>query len=206
MNIARLVLALLWLTVLPQAGAQTRVYCCTDAAGRQACGDTLPQICYDKAYREVTTGGRVLREVDPPMTIEQRAKRDAALKAERDRAIAEAEAKRRDRVLVDSYASVAEIDARRDRELAGLDAEIRSARQREAELLSERVQLELQKKANPKLAKDLDENLETKASEIAAIRSVIDSKLRDSVQVRTRFEFDRRRYLELTAPLQLPRR
>ena len=206
MNISRFVVCLPLLALLPDAGAQTRVYCCTDASGRQACGDTLPQICYDKAYREVTTGGRVLREVDPPMTIEQRAKRDAALKAERDRAIAEAEAKRRDRVLVDSYASVAEIDARRDRELAGLDIEIRSARQREAELMSERARLEQQKKANSKQAKELEEDLVVKASELAAIRSVLDSKLRDATQIRTRFEFDRRRYLELTAPLQLPRR
>ena len=180
------------------AGAQTRTYCCVDNNGRKICGDTLPQICYDRAYKEISGGGRVLKDVEAPLSAEQRAKRDAELKAQRDKAIQEAEAKRRDRVLLDSYANVGEIDARRDREVAQIDNDLKRAKAQEAELLGVRVRLEKLKPASGPVPKDVVEDLQTNASEISATRSVIDSKQRDIDATRARFESIRTRFLQLT--------
>lgn len=178
--------------------ASTRTYCCNDDNGRRICGDTLPQVCYDRAYKELTGTGRTVREVAAPMTPEQRAKYDAELKAARDRAIREAEAKRRDRVLLDSYARVEEIDARRDREIASVEADLKRARAQESELLVKRAALDKLKPATGQIPRDLAEDLVTNTGELAATRSVIDSKLRDIEAIRNRFEMDRTRFIELS--------
>jgi hypothetical protein len=177
---------------------ETRTYCCTDASGRRACGDTLPQVCYERAYREVTPGGRVLRDVEAPLTTEQRTKRDAEIKAQRDKAIKEAEAKRRDRVLLDSYATVEEIDARRDREIASITVDLKRAKAQEADLLAVRAKLEKLKPATGAIPRDVVEDIVTNTSELAAVRSIIDSKQRDIDATRARFESERNRFIELT--------
>lgn len=179
------------------AQAQSRLYCCNDASGQRVCGDTLPQACYDRTYREITPGGRVVREVEL-LTPAQRIQREAALKAQRERAAREAEARRRDQVLLDTYASVSEIDRRRDREISSIEFDLKRARAREADLKVERARLDKLKPASGTIPKDLADNMATVAGEIDAIRSVIDSKQRDIDLIRSRFDADRQRYLELT--------
>lgn len=182
----------------PLVLGQSHTYCCTDASGRRACGDTLPQVCYERAYREVSPGGRVLREIEAPLTSEQRSRRDAELKIQRDKAIKEAEAKRRDRVLLDSYATVEEIDARRDREIASITVDLKRAKAQEADLLATRAKLEKLKPATGAIPRDVVEDLVTNTSELAAVRSIVDSKQRDIDATRTRFEAERNRFIELT--------
>jgi hypothetical protein len=205
LTLTRLLTVAALLLASPLVLGETRTYCCTDASGRRACGDTLPQVCYERAYKEVTPGGRVVREVEAPLTSEQRTKRDAELKVQRDKAIKEAEAKRRDRVLLDSYATVAEIDARRDREVANLTSDLKRAKVQEAELLQVRAKLEKLKPATGAIPRDVVEDLMTNASELAAARSVIDSKQRDIDATRARFDADRNRFLELSQAPPAPR-
>ena len=193
-------LCLAGLCVMPLASAQAaRVYCCTDGSGSRICGDTLPQACYQRAYREVAPSGRVVQEVEAPLTPEQRAQREAEIRAQKERAAREAEAKRRDQVLIDSYANVGEIEKRRDREVANVQGDVTRSRQREAELLKERAKLESLKPKSGPIPRDVVEDLESNLSELMATRSVIDSKQREIDALKSRFEADRRRYLELTA-------
>lgn len=185
------------------AHAQSRMYCCNDSSGQRICGDTLPQVCYDRTYRELTPGGRVVREVEL-LTPAQRTQREAALKAQRERAAREAEAKRRDQVLLDSYASVSEIDRRRDREISGIEADLKRARSRETELLALKARQEKAKPSAGTTAKAIADELGTITGELDAIRSVIDAKQREIDQTRSRFDADRQRYLELVQNADLP--
>ena len=146
----------------------------------------------------MSPGGRIVREIEAPLTAEQRSKRDADLKAQRDKAIKEAEAKRRDRVLVDSYASVEEIDARGEREIAQITVDLKRAKAQEADLLVARAKLEKFKPASGPVPRDVSDDLMTNASELAAARSIIDSKQRDIDATRARFDADRTRFIELT--------
>jgi len=203
--LTRLLTVAALLLASPLVLGQTRTYCCTDASGRRACGDTLPQVCYERAYREVTPGGRVVRDVEAPLTSDQRTKRDAELKVQRDKAIKEAEAKRRDRVLMDSYATVEEIDARRDREVANITSDLKRAKVQEAELLQVRAKLEKLKPASGAIPRDVVEDLMTNTSELSAVRSIIDSKQRDIDATRARFDADRNRFLELSQAPPTPR-
>ena len=59
------------------AMAAGNFYCCVDANGKQVCGDLLPQACYGRAYRELGPNGQTLRNVEAPLTAEQRATRSA---------------------------------------------------------------------------------------------------------------------------------
>jgi len=206
LTLTRLLMVVALLFASPFAFGETRTYCCTDASGHRACGDTLPQVCYERAYREVSPGGRVVREIEAPLTSEQRSKRDAELKAQRDKAIKEADAKRRDRVLIDSYASVEEIDARRDREVASITIDLKRAKAQETDLLAARAKLEKLKPSSGAIPRDVVEDLMTNTSELAAARSIIDSKQRDIDATRARFDADRNRFVELTqAPPQRAR-
>ncbi len=198
MTLTRLLTVAALMLASPIVMGQTHTYCCTDANGHRACGDTLPQVCYERAYREVSPGGRVVREIEAPLTPEQRTKRDAELKAQRDKAIKEAEAKRRDRVLIDSYASVEEIDARGEREIAQITVDLKRAKAQEADLLAARAKLEKLKPASGAIPRDVVEDLMTNASELAAVRSIIDSKQHDIDATQARFEADRSRFMELT--------
>ncbi|MFT4170974.1 MAG: hypothetical protein QM639_00335 [Rhodocyclaceae bacterium] len=204
MIILRAVPIVALLLASPWASAQAntpagRVYCCADAAGRRICGDTLPAACYDRAYREVSPGGRVLRDVEAPLTPEQRARRDQEIRVQRERAARDAEANRRDQVLLDSYANVGELDARRDRELANMEADLQRNRTRETELLNQRVRLEKLVPAKGAVPREISEDLGNNAAEVAATRTVIESKQRDIDLARARFDADRKRFLELTA-------
>lgn len=201
---ALLVLPLLLMLAAP-AQAQTRTYCCNDSSGRRNCGDSLPQICYDRAYYEIL-GGRVVREVEAPLTPEQKARREVELRAQRAKVAKEAEARRRDQVLLDSYATVGELDRRRDRDIGNIEGEIRAARAREADLVAQNAQLEKQKPAKGAIPRTLSENIAVNASELEGIRQVIASKLREIEQLRTSFDADRKRYVELTETPVVPHR
>ena len=51
---------------LAQAG---RTLCCVNAQGRNVCGDTLPQECYSRAYREINGRDITVRQVEAPLTL-----------------------------------------------------------------------------------------------------------------------------------------
>ncbi len=193
----RLILPLLLLPLALPAQAQSRSLCCNDAAGHRACGDTLPQVCYDKTYFEIV-GGRIVRTVDAPMTPEQRAKKDAELRAQRDKLAREAESRRRDQVLLESYATVSELDRRRDRDLGNLEGEIRASRAREADLMAQSLKLEKQIPDKGKIPKTLAENISTNQAELESVRTIISAKQREMDQMRNRFDMDRKRYIELS--------
>ncbi len=186
------------LLILMAPASQANTFCCEDNNGRRICSDTLPQICFDRAYRELSPGGRVVREVEGPLTAEQRARRDAELRAQRERLAADAAARRRDQVLLDSYASVSELDRRRDREIANVEGEVRSARSRETTLIKQLADLQKQVPAKGPTPKALSENINTIESEINAIRVVIQSKEREARAIAEKFDGDRKRYVELT--------
>ena len=105
---------------LPAAAAKT--YCCADEKGSQACGDQLPPQCYGRAYREVSESGITLRQVEAPLTAEQRALREAQARHKMEEERIALEEKRKNQALLDTYASEADIDVMRDRTLTDLEA------------------------------------------------------------------------------------
>lgn len=176
------------------------VFCCTDN-GHQVCGDTLPMQCFGKGYKEMSPQGTVRRLVEPPLTPEQLARREAeekARRAEKERLRSEY---RRNQSLLETYSSLSDIDERRDRAIASVDAELKQAEARQAQLTKKRESLNreaefYQKRVMPQA---LQNALRESDSELANQGSVITVKKREIEAIRKRFEQDRTRYLELTS-------
>jgi hypothetical protein len=185
----------------PGGASKGGVFCCTDN-GHQVCGDTLPPQCFNKSYRELSPQGTVRRLVEAPLTPEQLARREAEEKARRaEQARLRAE-QRRNQSLLETYASVADIDARRDRAVDAVQQELKQAEARYSQLMVKRQELQREAEFYQKrpMPPTLASSLRESDSELGAQVAVIESKRKDIEAIRTRFEQDRSRYIALTDP------
>lgn len=96
------------------AGAGHEAFRCRDEQGRVHFGDSMPQECVGMDTEVLSDRGNVLRVIDGTKALAEKASRksadDAASKAKSD-------AEMRDRMLVDTYLSVADIERLRDQRL-----------------------------------------------------------------------------------------
>ena len=194
------------LLLLPLAGlagracADRTTYCCADDAGHQVCSDMLPPQCYNKPYREINSRAMTVRKVEPPLTTEQRAKRDAEMEKKKEAERLAMEQKRKDTALLASYASEADIAYTRDRALAPhrdaikeLKARMDTARQRQKSLAKE-AEFYQKKPMPPELQASIRDN----ESDQKAVQSLIESRLKEMATINARYDEDLRRYRELT--------
>ena len=182
-------------------------YCCPDpATSRRICGDTLPEQCRGRAYRVLDSGGNVIKEVGPALTLEQRA--ELAQEARRKKLIDDAarEQRHKDQALLDTYSMPQDIDlaqgkAEADLKLAIQDTQARidEARSKQKKLLAEAEFY--QKKAMPS---DLAKDLRTVEHEIKIQQDLMDVKKREFDAIKTKYDADRKRYNEVTKRVPTP--
>ena len=178
----KILLCALAASAFPAAAA----FKCTDSKGVAHYEDIPPAACADVTITEVSRSGTVIRKIEP-----QKAAPPAvppAAKAESDRAAIDRQ--RRDRTLLDTYTTEAEIDRARDRSL-----ELVKARKQSAE-----SQLELVKKR----AKGVEANKsssqsdrEAVAKEQAGIEHTIAGYDAEMARIEKQFETDKVRWREL---------
>ena len=182
----------------PAAGGG-KFYCCADPTGKYVCGDILPQACYGRAYRELGADGRTVREVEAPLTAEQRARRAAEEEERRQDAIRQKEQQRKDQALLDTYISLDDIEVLRKRALDEARQSIRNAEIRIAEIKGLRKKFEdeaefYKKKAMPP---EIQKGLADTEFEIKAQESIIEAKRKDMVTLQAKYDDDRKRFLNL---------
>jgi len=198
--ILALVIVLVTLEGLPVAAAAGKLYCCNDASGKQVCGDLLPQECFGRAYRELGDSGRTVRNVEAPLTAEQRAERAAEDAKRKAAAAAMKEQQRKDLALINTYGSVRDIEAMRDSALGDVQKLISEAEARIAEIQTQRLKFqneaEFYKKKQP--PPEIQKGLQEADSEIRAQQSVIDAKKKEMEIIREKYDEDKRRYLDLS--------
>jgi len=184
-----------------QAPRARTIYCC-DVGGQPVCGDILPEVCYGRAYREVSPSGLVRRVVPAPLSADEIARRNTEERQRRFDEVARMKQQRLDEALLETYRSVEDLDSRRDREVADLDRTIHTLRERETALLLQQKELIERGAGYPegRMPADLENDIRSLDGEIVAQRSIIDAKMRERSAVLDRFEEDRRRYLILNAP------
>jgi hypothetical protein len=174
-------------------------YCCFDANGKQMCGDLLPQACYGRAYRELGPNGQTLRNVEAPLTAEQRAARSAE---EAQRKVEEEnlrEKQRKDQALLNTYGSEKDIELMRLRAQADVQKSINAAETKIVEIRAQRKVFENEaefynkKKLPPEVQKGLrDADYEIKAQEY-----LIESKKKELDLIRIKYDEDLRRFQEI---------
>ena len=198
--IPALAIVLAELVGAPVAAAAGKLYCCIDANGKQVCGDLIPQECYGRAYRELGDTGRTVRNIEAPLTAEQRAERAAEDEKRKVEEAAMREQQRKDQALLNTYGSVRDIEAMRDRALGDIQKSISDAETRIAEIRAQRVKFQNEAEFYKKkqLPPEIQKGLKDADFEISAQQPVIESKKRDMEIVREKYDEDKRRYLDLS--------
>ncbi len=178
--------------------AASRTFCCTDAKGRKICGDSLPEQCEDRAYKEFGAGK--VRNIEAPLTPEQKAAREAAEAKKKEEERIAAEAKRRDQALLNTYGNEKDIDLMRDRAIAEKEASGKQAQEKYDAALKRKKALEreLEFYAKKPVPANLKAQIQANETEIAAQTKAVADRDKDIEAVRAKFEDDRKRYRELT--------
>jgi hypothetical protein len=188
------------LFIAGSAAAAGQLYCCVDDHGKQVCGDLLPQVCYGRAYRELGSSGRTVRNVEAPLTVEQRAQRAADEVRRKEQEAALKEQKRKDQALLDTYGSEKDLETLRRRAELDVNLSIKAAEDKVAEAYKHRKKFENEAEFYKKkqLPPAVDKGLRDADAEIAAQVSIITSKKKDLETIRIKFDEDQRRFRELS--------
>jgi len=181
--------------------ARAATYKWVDEKGVVHYTDKMPPEAVDKAIVELNKQGVPIKKTDQALTPEQR--RAIELDAERQRGAERAreEIARRDRALVSSYTSEAEIDLARNRSLQTINNVILSAQAFSEQLNKRKVDVEARKaesQGKPVVAV-LDRELESIELELARQADVIAQKQRETTAITAKYDADKKRWRELVA-------
>ncbi len=179
--------------------AQAQLYVCTDARGRTISGDRPPAECSDRAVRELRSDGSVRRVIEPPMTAEQRAAREAEAKRQREEADKQRSQMRRDLALLETYASEAEIEDTRNRALGSRQQLIERAVKRLQEHEKERKKLDIEAEfyAKRQMPDRLKRSFDANATLARSEQRIIDDVRADMDRVNARFDSELQRWRAL---------
>lgn len=177
--------------------AAARITCC-EVNGKRTCGDPPPQACVSKAKTVFSQSG-VAKEVEAPLTEEQKAAREAekVQKAEAEKQALEQA--RRDRALTGSYSSEKEIDQALARSISNIEKNAGQAKtrleaaQKKQNQLAQEKEFYLKKPMPAQLQRQVDEN----EKDLAAQQQILQQKDEDIAAVKTRFAEDKKRYQQL---------
>lgn len=187
--------------------ASAVTFCCNDDNGRRLCGDILPWQCAKRAHQEYNSLGVMIRQHDAPLTAEQRAQQRAETIRKKEAERLAAEEDRRNRALLASYPSVADIDAKRERNIeeAGkglheLQLRLTAALQRRDELAREAEFF--QKRPMPA---DLKTGIRDNTAELAGLQADVETKKKEIAEIQARFDEEKKRYLSLSKGAAAPK-
>jgi hypothetical protein len=199
-----LLLALAAGGAMAQADKQKKLYRWVDKNGQVHYGDSVPAE-YAEQDRDVLNkqGLRVGKE-EGTVTAEEAAAKAAEDKAARE----EQKRKLRDRVLLQTYQSVQELEVLRDNRLDLVDAQLTIQEQSLSNLRAQRAQIDRMAAryapANEApgalpLPDELAADLERSANDIATQESNLERRRQERESIRQTFEADIKRYQELRA-------
>ena len=184
-------LAAVW--AIPAAGA----FKCVDEKGRTHIGETPPAACEKVVTYETSRSGAVIRKIEPGgAAAAAPAAKEKEKAAEADKATAEQ--RRRDKVILDSYASEREIDTLRDRNLEPIKTRLETARGslQKAQAREQVLQQAADKKGRA-VSPDVARDLEAVKAERAAAAAVVARLEKDLEATEARYAADKKRWLEL---------
>lgn len=189
-----------WVALLLAAPlAQAQLYVCTDARGRTITGDRPPPECADRQVRELRSDGSVRRTIEPPMTAEQKAAREAEAKRQREEADKQRAQMRRDLALLETYASEAEIEDTRNRALGSRQQIIDRALKRIEDHQRERKKLDNEAEffAKREMPDKLKRAFEANATLTRSEQRIVEDVRADMERVNARFDAELARWRQL---------
>jgi hypothetical protein len=187
-----------------QADKQKKLYRWVDRNGQVHYGDSVPAEYAEQDRDVLNRQGLPVGREEGTITPEEAAAKAAADKAARD----EQKRKLRDRVLLQTYQSVQELEVLRDNRLELVDAQLTIQEQSLSNLRAQRAQIEriaaryapVNTGADaPPLPDELAEDLERSSSDIQTQEANLERRRQERENIRRTFETDIERYKELRA-------
>lgn len=181
--------------------AQARIVCWTNKEGVKECGDKVPPEYAQTDRQELNKQGLVVDEQERAKTDEEleEAKRNAELQAEKDRQ--SAEAAKRDKILLDTFSSVDDIEMTRDGKIAAIQASISLAEARNQKLQADLDKLvehaANEERAGKAITEDLEKDIESLRRQIKDNDNFIAEKQKEQELVREASAKDVERFKEL---------
>lgn len=213
MNVSRLVVFLLVSAVTVPIVAQAQrsgssqsreaAFRCVDPAGRTRIGDAVPAECMGQDIEVLNERGTVVRVIEGDASRAARLAREAA-EAEAQRIRQEQE--QRDRMLLDTYVSVQDIERLRDQRLDLLEAQIRVTEQNieTMKVRQQRIEQQIARfkpysdtPGAPPLPEHIAEELVNTVNSINVYREQIADKESEQAELRESFARDIARYRQL---------
>lgn len=186
-----------------KGGGREAFFRCKDAKGQTFFGDSMPSECQNLDTEVLSDRGTVLRVIEGAQTRAANEQRRSADEADKK---AKQDAAMRDRMLVEAYLSVKEIESLRDQRLALLEAQVRldeqnlSALQDREQRLLNQVQRYRPYSDKPSAGPIPDHIAEEMVSVVksgAVTRDRIIAKQAEKQELLAKFESDIKRFREL---------
>ena len=172
------------------------VYCCKDANNQRTCGDKLPQACYNRAYL-IMKQGVVLQSVEAPLTAAERRKRAAEAAARKKEEQERRMQEWKDRSLLETYPTPADLDAAERVELDKIDLQLDEARKRKQQLSAQITEYDQDVAAGRKPNVSIRVTVEAARDEVLRLESAITQREADRQNIQRDFAEKRAHYLEL---------
>ena len=178
--------------------AHADIYKWKDAQGVTHYGDTMPPQAAGRATTEMSKKGTVLKKTPAALTSEQRLNNEAeAAKASKEQQ-SQTEQKRRDSALLNTYTSPAEIDLARDRNLEQSKLVVNGTNLRLTPLHEKQAKLLQQAGGKIPSTGPLAAEYKQNAQHINDLEAILAQKSQEMTEIRSKFEADKARYIELT--------
>jgi len=193
---------------LDELRAKVRSYRCVTQGGRKYYGSTIPPQCTGELVEALSAQGTLLFRIEPPLTPEQRAAKQAeaqkAAEAEaakrEERKAAEVQA-RRDRALLQTYSNEEDIERVRQRALASNREAAAQVEARIAQLKRRQEQLakEAEKYKDPGDMPDkFQQDVKAVAYDLSLQEQLLASRGREAAEINARYDEEKRKYRLMT--------
>ena len=184
----------------PSWATQGSIFSCT-VSGKTFSGDRVPQECSNSDVRELNRDGSVRRVIARPLTLdEQRARAEEAKKRleDEDKQLAQ---RRRDKSLLEAYASEEEIEAVRTKSLESSNQVILRAQQRIASLSGERKKLDDESEFYKKrvLPDQIKRSYVSNQQQVSTEEKIVSDARAEIARINERFDAEKKRFREVLA-------
>jgi hypothetical protein len=188
---------------LASAAAQTAngsLFTCV-ANGKTYTADRPPPECANSEMRELNRDGSVRRVIPRPLTIEEQRARALEAKKRLEEEERQLSQRRRDRSLLEAYATEAEIEAARQKSLESAEQIVKRSQERAISLAQDRKRLEDEAEFYKK--RDQPDSLQRafalNAQAVSAEEKILAEARGEMNRINDRFDAEKRRYRELLA-------
>lgn len=182
------------------AAPATAVYKCKDSKGKTYYTDRPPAECAGKEMDVLSTQGTVVKKREAALTPEQQAARDAEEKRKNEEEALAKEEKRKNQALLNTYASVKDIEDGRQLALKQSEDAAKEIEKRIAVVKKHATALAAEKEFYVKkpMPKKLQDDIKNNEIDFKAQQDALLTKKKELGEINAKYDEDKQRYLELT--------